>query len=142
MRLREKKNVREKLNMPFWQQQLKEEISLAQVIPERGLRLLPDPASNATSQDTGERHAQTHGPQQKHAQPMANGITGRWKRSPPPRPREWNVHRDTLAHLGSHSLSIQTAGHGDQGAGLPAYRPWLLSQPLYPKQINSPDMPL
>ena len=39
--------------MPFWQQQLREEISLAQVIPERGLRLPPDPASNATSQDTG-----------------------------------------------------------------------------------------
>ena len=37
-RLREKKNAREKLNMPFWQQQLREEISLAQVIPERGLR--------------------------------------------------------------------------------------------------------
>ena len=34
----DKKNAREKLNMPFWQQQLREEISLAQVIPERGLR--------------------------------------------------------------------------------------------------------
>ena len=30
--------MREKLNMPFWQQQLREEISLAQAIPERGLR--------------------------------------------------------------------------------------------------------
>ena len=30
-----KKNVREKLNMPLWWQQLKEEISLAQVIPDQ-----------------------------------------------------------------------------------------------------------
>ena len=29
--------MREKLNMPFWWQQLRDEISLAQVIPERGL---------------------------------------------------------------------------------------------------------
>ena len=40
-RLREKKNVRKKLNMPFWQQQLKEEISLAQVIPDWDLRPTP-----------------------------------------------------------------------------------------------------
>ena len=38
-----KKNVREKLNMPLWWQQLKEEISLAQVIPEQGLRHHPTP---------------------------------------------------------------------------------------------------
>ena len=50
--------------MAFWQQQLREEISLAQVIPEQGLRLPLDPASDATSQDTGQRHAQTHGPPQ------------------------------------------------------------------------------
>ena len=55
--------------MPFWQQQLGEEISLAQVIPEQGPPAL-DPASNATNQDTGQRHAQTHGPPQKHAQPV------------------------------------------------------------------------
>ena len=66
-RLREKKNMREKLNMPFWQQQLKKEISLAQVTPKRGLRLPSDPASDATSQDTGQRHAQTRRPPQKHA---------------------------------------------------------------------------
>ena len=42
-RLREKKNVREKLNMPLWRQQLKEEINLAQVIPERDLRPAPHP---------------------------------------------------------------------------------------------------
>ena len=63
--------------MPFWQQQLKKEISLAQVIPEWGLRLPLDPASDATSQDSGQRHAQTHGPPQKLAQPVANGDTGR-----------------------------------------------------------------
>ena len=105
-RLREKKNVREKLNMPFWQQQLKKEIGLAQVIPKRGLRLPLDPAS---SQDTGQRHAQTRGPPQKHAQHVASGDTGRWtvpgdalaalERSPPPRPGEWNVHRDALVHM-------------------------------------------
>ena len=95
--------------MPFWQQQLKKEISLAQVIPKWGLRLSLDPASDATSQDTGQRHAQTRGPPQKHAQPVANGDTGRWtvpggalaplERYPPPRPGEWNVHRDALVHL-------------------------------------------
>ena len=110
--------MREKLNMPFWQQQLKTEISLAQVIPEQGLRLLLDPASDATSQDTGQRHAQTCGPPQKHAQPVANGDTGRWTvpgdalaplgRSPPTRPGEWNDHRDSLAHLRRSPLLPQT----------------------------------
>ena len=114
MRLREKKNVREKLNMSFWRQQLRKEISLAQVIPERGLRPTPDPASDATSQDTEKRHAQSHSPPKKHAQPVASGDTGRWTvprdalaplgRSPPPRPREWNVHRDALAPLGKSPL--------------------------------------
>ena len=50
--------MREKLNMPFWQQQLKEEISLAQVIPDQDLRPTPtalNPASDAASQDTGQR---------------------------------------------------------------------------------------
>ena len=42
----------------------------------------PDPASNATSRDTGQRHAQTHGTPQKHAQPVANGDTGRWTAGP------------------------------------------------------------
>ena len=45
--------MREKLNMSFWQQQLREEISLAQVIPEWGLNRppahAPDPASKAES---------------------------------------------------------------------------------------------
>ena len=73
--------------------------------PRTGLKTRPpDPASDATSQDAGQRHAQTRGPPQKHAQPVANGDTGRWTvprdalaplgRSPPPRPGEWNVHRD------------------------------------------------
>ena len=76
-RLREKKNMREKLNMPFWQQQLKKEISLAQVIPERGLRLLLDPASDATNQDTGQRHAQTRRPPTKAC--LTCGQSGHWK---------------------------------------------------------------
>ena len=102
--------MREKLNMSFWRQQLRKEISLAQVIPERGLRPTPDPASDATSQDTEKRHAQSHSPPKKHAQPVASGDTGRWTvprdalaplgRSPPPRPGEWSVHRDTLACRG------------------------------------------
>ena len=53
-----KKNVREKLHMPLWWQQLKEEISLAQVIPDQDLRPPPtalNPASDAASQDTGQR---------------------------------------------------------------------------------------
>ena len=95
--------------MPFWWQQLRDEISLAQVILERGLRPPPpDPASNATGQDIG----------QNHAQPVANGDTGRWTvsmdalaplgRSPPPRPGEWNVHSDTLVPLGRSPLLPRT----------------------------------
>ena len=134
------KNVREKLNMPFWQQQLKKEISLAQAIPKQGLRLPQDPASDATSQDTGQRHAQTRGPPQKHDQPVANGDTGRWtvpgdalaalERSPPPRPGEWNVHRDALAHLRRSPLLPGTPAQlykscSNDGARVPA--PWPVS---------------
>ena len=36
--MRKKKEHERKDNMPFWWQQLRKEISLAQVIPERGLR--------------------------------------------------------------------------------------------------------
>ena len=110
--------MREKLNMSFWRQQLRKEISLAQVIPERGLRPTPDPASDATSQDTEKRHAQSHSPPKKHAQPVASGDTGRWTvprdalaplgRSSPPRPGEWNVHRDALAPLGKPPLLPRT----------------------------------
>ena len=76
-RLREKKNMREKLNMPFWQQQLRKEISLAQVIPEQDLRFPPDPASDATNQDTGQRHAQTRRPPTKAC--LTCGQSGHWK---------------------------------------------------------------
>ena len=51
--------------MPFWWQQIREEISLAQVIPDWDSRAPPapplDPASDATSQDTKQRHAQMPG---------------------------------------------------------------------------------
>ena len=90
--------MREQLNMLFWWQQLREEISLAQVIPERGLRPHPpDPVSDATSQDTGQRHAQTRALPQKHAQPVASGDAGRW-----------TVPRDALAPLGKSPLLPRT----------------------------------
>ena len=90
--------------------------------PRTGLKTTttptPDPASDATSQDTGQRHAQTRGPPQKHAQPVASGDTERWTvprdalaalgRSPPPRPGEWNAHRDALAPLGKPLLLPRT----------------------------------
>ena len=109
--------------------------------PRTGLKMPPDPASDATSQDTGQRHAQTHGPPQKHAQPVANGGTGRWTvprdalaplgRSPPPRPGEWNVHRDALVPLGKSPLLCRTPAQpyescSNAGARIPA--PWPVSQ--------------
>ena len=51
--------------MPFWWQQLREEINLAQVIPERDLRPAPQPRTLLPMQpvqDTGQRHAHIHGP--------------------------------------------------------------------------------
>ena len=88
--------------------------------PRTGLKTAPSPdsASDATSQDAGQRHAPTRSPSQKHAQPVANGDTGRWTvprdalaplgRSSPPRPGEWNVHRDALAPLGKPPLLPRT----------------------------------
>ena len=94
--------------MSFWWQQLRKEISLAQVIPERGLRPTPDPASDATSQDTEKRHAQSHSPPKKHAQPVASGDTGRW-----------TVPRDALAPLSSPHLP-------DLESGMSTGTPWRL----------------
>ena len=89
--------------------------------PRPGLKTPPDPASNATSEDIGQMHAQTHGPPQKQAQPVVSGDTRRWTvprdalaplgRSPPPRPGEWNVHRDALAPLGRSPLLPGTPAH-------------------------------
>ena len=88
--------------------------------PRTGLKTTPapGPASDATSQDAGQRHAPTRGPPQKHAQPVASGDTGRWTvprdtlaplgRSPPPRPGEWTVHRDALMPLGKSPLLPRT----------------------------------
>ena len=95
--------------MPFWQQQLRKEISLAQVIPEQGLRLPLDPVSNASSQDNGQRHAQTRSPPQKHAQPVATGDTGRW-----------TVPRDALTPLERSHLPDLENG---MSTGMP-WRPW------------------
>ena len=86
--------------------------------PRTGLNTTPDPASDAPSQDTGQRHAQTQGPPQKHAQSVVNGDTGRWTvsrdiltplgRSPSPKPGEWNVHRDAVVPLGELPLLTRT----------------------------------
>ena len=103
--------MREKLNMPFWQQQLRDEIQPSTSHHRPELKIPPpDLASDATSWDTRQRHAQTHSPPQKHARPVANGDTGRWivprdtlvplGRSLTPRLGGWNVHRDTLVPLG------------------------------------------
>ena len=113
--------MREKLNMPFWRQQLREEISPAQVIPDWDLRPppspSPDPASFATNQDTGQRYAQTRSPPQKHARPVASGDTG-----------VWNVYRDALALLRRSPLLPKTpAQHCESlfnnGAQVPGPQP-------------------
>ena len=124
--------MREKLNMPFGQQHLRKEISLAQVIPEWGLRLPPDHASDATSQDTEQRHVQTRSPPQKHAQPVEMGTLedGLSPGMPwcPPRPGEWNLHRDALAHLRRSPLLPKTPAQlyesrSNDGAWVPAPQP-------------------
>ena len=49
--------------------------------PRTGLKTCPPTRTllpMQTSQDTGQRHAQTHGPPQNYAQPVASGDTGRW----------------------------------------------------------------
>ena len=104
--------------MPFWRQQLRDEISPAQAIPDQGLGTPLDPASDATSRDAGQRHARNDGPPPKRARPVVSGDTGRWTvprdalaplgRSPPPRPGQWNVHRDALAPLGKPPLLPRT----------------------------------
>ena len=137
-RLREKKNVREKLNMPFWRQQLSEEISLAQVIPERGLRTprillpmqpvrtlgkgMPKPAAPHKSMPNLWPMGTLEDALSPHAlAPLGRSLPPRpreWNvhrdaleplgRSPPPRPGEWDVHRDALAPLGKSPLLPRT----------------------------------
>ena len=110
--------MREKLNMPFWQQQSSEEISLAQV-SQNGVKM--PPGALLLMQPVGtlvKGMPKPTAPQQKHAQPVASGDTGRWtaprdtltplRRSPPPRPGEWNVHRVALAPLGISPLLPKT----------------------------------
>ena len=74
--------------------------------PRPGLRNPLDPASDATSQDPGQRHARTHGPPQKLAQPVVSGDTGRW-----------TVPRDALAPLGRSHLP-------DLESGMSTATPW------------------
>ena len=96
-------------------------ISPAQVIPDWNLRPpcpSTDPISDATSQNTGQRHVRTCGPRQKHAHPAVSGDTKRWTvsrdaltplgRSTPPRPGEWNVHREALVPLERSPLLPKT----------------------------------
>ena len=136
-RLREKKNVREKLNMPFWRQQSSEEISLAQVIPERGLRTpqilllmkpvrtlgkgMPKPVAPHKSMP----NLWPMGTLEDALSPHALAPLGR---SPPPRPGEWNAHRDALAPLGKPPLLPRTpAQHyescSNDGAWVPTPSP-------------------
>ena len=130
--------MREKLNMPFWQQQSREEISLAQV-SQNGVKM--PPGTLLLMQPVGtlvKGMPKPTAPQQKHAQPVASGDTGRWTvprdalaplgRSPPPRPGEWNVHRDALAPLGKSPLLPRTPAQpyescSNKGARVPAPRP-------------------
>ena len=77
----------------------------------------PDPASDATS--SGHRAKACPHPRspQKHAQPMANGDTGRW-----------TVCRDALATLGKSPLLPRTPAQpyescSNDGAQVPAPRP-------------------
>ena len=77
--------------------------------PRPGLKTTPhppDPASDATSQDTGQRHVWTRRPSQNRAQSVVNGNTGRW-----------TVPRDALAPLGSPHLP-------DLGSGMFTGMPW------------------
>ena len=128
--------MRERLNMPFRRQQLREEINPAQVIPDQGLRSPPDPASNAANQDTGQRHAQTHNPPAKAC--LTCGQWGHWKmdcpqrrpgaRSLPPRLGGWNVHRDPLVPLGRSPLLPKTPAQpyescSNDGTQVPAPQP-------------------
>ena len=128
--------MREKLNMPFWRQQLREEISPAQVIPDWNLRCSPLPKTLLPVQPVrtlGKGISEPTAPRQKHAQPVANGDSERWtvprdmlmplERPPSPKPR--NVHRDTLAPLGRSSLLPRTPAqhyksYSNDGAQVPA----------------------
>ena len=116
-RLREKKTMREKLNMPFWQQQLRERNQPSPSHPRLGLKTHPGPCFRCNQSGHWAKACPNLQPPQKHAQPVVSGDTGRWTvprdaltplgRSPPPRPEEWNVHRDALAPPGRSPLVPQ-----------------------------------
>ena len=134
--------MREKPNVHFWWQQLREEISPAQVIPYRDLRP-PPPTPLRTlllmqPVRTLGKGCLNPWPPQKHAQPVVNGDTGRWTvprdtlaplgRSPSPRPGEWNIHRDALVPLGRSPLLPRTPAQpyescSNGGAQVPAPQP-------------------
>ena len=115
--------------MPFWQQQLKEEISLAQVIPERGLRpALPTrallPMQPVRTLGKGMPKPTAPHKTMPNLWPVGTLEDGL---SPPPRPGEWNVHRDTLVPLGKFPLLHRTPAQpykscSNDGARVPA--PW------------------
>ena len=122
--------------MPFWRQQLSEEISLAQVIPEQGLRTprillpmhpvrtlgkgMPKPAAPHKSMP----NLWPMGTLEDALSPHTLAPLGR---SPPPRPGEWDVHRDALAPLGKSPLLPRTPAQpyyscSNDGARVPG--PW------------------
>ena len=120
--------------------------------PRLGLKTPPptptpslDPVSNATSQDTWQRHAQARSPPQQYVQPLASGDAVRCTvpmdalaplgSSPPPRPGEWNVHRAALAPLRRSSLLPRIPSQlyescSNDGVGVPASQPMSQTQAL------------
>ena len=114
---REKERER-KAKYAFWQRQLREEISLAQVIPERDLRPpIPGPCFRCNEFRTLGKGMPTPTARQKHAQTVASGDTGRW-----------SVRRDALATLGKSPLFPRTPAQpykncSNDGAQIPAPRP-------------------
>ena len=136
--------MREKLNMSFWWQQLREEISPAQVIPDWDLRHPPPhPRPCFRCNQSGHWTKACPNPRALTKSYPTCGQWGHWKmdcprdalaslrRSPPPTPGEWNIHRVTLVLLGRSPLLPKTPAQpyescSNERTWVPA--PWPVSQ--------------